>query len=89
MEKQIGYSAARSEQIVAFAFALGREDRVAQVGCDVQRVHLSKHIPIGTYIESISHKVRTIFLCKFMPTHLLLESKILPFLSSATQNSDP
>jgi len=57
IEKQIGYSTARDKQIVAISFALGREDRVAQVGCDVHRIHLSKHIPLDVYIDSISHKL--------------------------------
>ncbi|KAF8317953.1 hypothetical protein DL93DRAFT_2095510 [Clavulina sp. PMI_390] len=57
IEKAIGFSASRSEQVVSFAFALGREDRVAQVGCDIRRIHLSKHIPLDVYIDSISHKL--------------------------------
>lgn len=60
MEKQLGYGAAREDQLVTIAFALGREDRVAQVGCDVRRVHLSKHVPLDVFLDSLSHKVSTL-----------------------------
>ncbi|KAF8331858.1 uncharacterized protein EI90DRAFT_3055653 [Cantharellus anzutake] len=56
-EKKLGYNISHDGLLVAMAFALGPAAAVANVGCDVRRIHLPSSISTSVFVESLSHKI--------------------------------